>query len=184
MKKYAWLICLALPVLLAVILHWQGRPWWCKCGELNLWVGSAFSNHTSQHILDPYSFSHVLHGVLFFLLLWVALPSVVPAWRFTMAVGLEVVWEIIENSTFIIERYRSATISLDYMGDSIANSISDVGCCALGFVLARWIGWKASIAVFVLVELFMLFWIRDNITLNVVMLLHPVEAIKNWQLAH
>ena len=177
------LICCTLLALQVLVLYLQGRPWWCKCGEASLWVGSAFSSHTSQHLFDPYSITHLLHGVLFFLILWLVLPSVTLAWRFVMAIGIEVVWEVVENTNFIIERYRSATISLDYMGDSIANSVADVGCCAIGFAIARWIGWQTSIVVFVLVELLMLFWIRDNIMLNVIMLLYPFEAIKDWQFA-
>ena len=165
-------------------LHRQGRVFWCACGSLNVWAGDIWSSHNSQHVLDPYSFTHVLHGVLFCGLLAWLLPRLPPVWRLTATVFLEAVWEIAENSRFIIQRYREATIGLGYEGDSIINSIADIVCCGIGFALARRLGWRRSAILFVVTELILLVWIRDNLTLNVLMLLHPVEVIKAWQMVH
>lgn len=174
----------AIVALTAIQLHRQGRAVWCACGQLNLWAGDIWSLHNSQHVLDPYSFTHVLHGVLLcgiLAWLWPRLPLV---WRLTATVFLEAFWEIMENSRFIIQRYREATIGLGYEGDSIINSIADIVCCGIGFALARHLGWRRSVILFVVTELILLVWVRDNLTLNVLMLVYPIEAIKSWQMVH
>lgn len=165
-----------------VALRASGRTWWCACRQPIPFSTQVASSHNSQHLLDPYSFSHLLHGLIFFGVLQLLAPRLAVAWRMIIALGIEAAWEIVENSPAVIERYRAATASLGYSGDSIVNSTGDVLSCVLGFWLARQLGWWKSIALFVIVEVGMLFWIRDNLTLNVIMLLHPIDAIRRWQL--
>jgi hypothetical protein len=165
-------------------LHRQGRIMWCACGRWNLWAGDIWSAHNSQHVFDPYSFTHVLHGLLFYgVLAWLC-PRVPLAWRLTSAIFIEAAWEVLENSPWIIQRYREATIGLGYEGDSIVNSFADIVCCALGFALAQPLGWRRSAILFIITELVLLVWVRDNLTLNILMLTWPVEAIKAWQMVH
>lgn len=163
-------------------LHAQGRQWWCVCSRFSLWEGDIWSSHCSQHVFDPYSFTHVLHGVVFCWLAALAFPRVTLPWRLWIATAIETLWEIIENTSFVIRRYREVTIGLGYEGDSIINSMSDIGCCALGFIVAQYLGFRRSLIFFVVVELLLLVFIRDNLTLNVLMLLYPIEAIKTWQM--
>jgi Protein of unknown function (DUF2585) len=159
------------------------RIYICKCGYVKLWEATVNSAGNSQHIADWYSPSHIIHGFLFYGLSHLILPRASFAWRLSIATLIECTWEIFENSSFIINRYREATISLDYFGDSILNSMCDVGFMVLGFVLASRIPARIIIAAAIAMELLCLYVIRDNLTLNVVMLLHPFEAIKNWQSA-
>jgi hypothetical protein len=174
--------CLILLTL--VTLRAEGRHWWCACGQPFLWEGNIWCEHTSQHFFDPYTFSHILHGVIFCgIFYWIPGFRRHVGWMLCAAIGLEGLWEIAENSSFVINRYRETTIALGYEGDSILNSLSDILCCASGFLLAHKIGWKASVAFFVIVELVLLWSIRDNLTLNVLMLLCPIEGIKTWQMA-
>lgn len=180
---------LAIAVLIAsfvVYQHLQGRPWWCKYG-LALW--SDVGTHcTSQQFVDPYSLSHVLHGVIFFWALWLYNARVPQRWRLSLArqllaaIALELSWELIENSHWVIERYRQNTSSLDYSGDSILNSLGDTVSAAAGFLFAAKFSWKASVALYAGFELWLLYLARDNLTLNVIMLLYPIEAIRQWQL--
>ena len=171
----------AILVATAAWLSFQGQPWWCACGGWNLSSWQVWSRHNSQHLVDPYSFSHVLHGLLFYALLC-RLP--VPRWsRFALALGIEAGWEILENSEFIIRRYREATMSLDYFGDSVVNTLGDILFCALGYGLAARIPVRASVALFVVTELAMIATIRDSLLLNVLMLVWPLEAVKHWQMA-
>lgn len=156
----------------------------CACGKMNLWAGDIWSSHNSQHVFDPYSFTHILHGVVFFWVLAWLFKQYPFSWRLTLAILLESLWEVAENAPFIIQRYREATIGLGYEGDSIINSISDVLCCAAGFALARYLGWRRSIVLFVLVEVLLAVTVRDNLSLNVLMLLCPVDAVKQWQMVH
>ena len=134
-------------------------------------------------MLDPYTFSHVLHGLLFYAALRLVPGTSRPGLRFTLALALEAIWEILENTPMMIAKYREATISLDYFGDSIVNSVADIGACALGYLLARTIPARASIAIFITVEISMILWIRDSLLLNVLMLVWPLEAIRNWQMS-
>lgn len=169
-------------VLTAVLLRLEGRIVWCACGRWAPWAGDIWSSHNSQHLLDPYSFTHVLHGVLVCGLFAWLLPRLTVRWRFALAVLAEAAWEVLENSPLIIQRYREATIGLGYEGDSILNSMADLLCCALGFILARWLGFRRSAILFVVVELALLVWVRDNLTLNILMLTCPIEAVKQWQM--
>lgn len=165
-------------------LHNQGRIWWCTCGHANLWAGDIWTSHNSQHLFDPYSFTHVLHGVLFCgIIVWL-FPRLPLVWCFFITVCIEAGWEVLENSQFIIQRYREATMALGYEGDTITNSMGDILCCAVGFYLARYLGFRWSIVLFIVTELVLLFWIRDNLTLNVLMLIFPIDAIKAWQVIH
>jgi hypothetical protein len=167
----------------AVAQYAMGRPPICKCGYVKLWHGVVLSAENSQHISDWYSPSHVIHGFLLYGLLWLVGRRWPAGLRFVLAVVFEACWETFENSSFVIERYRAMTISLDYYGDSIVNSVSDVLFCAAGFVLARrWPVW-VTVAVAVALEVIVGVCIRDNLTLNVIMLVHPLDAIKAWQQA-
>ncbi len=181
----AWVAAIGVTVAAGAAWLWQiGQPVWCRCGSFVPWSWDVDSRHCSQHLVDPYSFTHVLHGLVFYAMTRVTLGRRLSVgWRAAIVVVLETAWELLENSPVIIERYRAATISLDYFGDSVINSLSDVGCCLFGFWIASRISWKGSVSLFVAVELVLLFWIRDNLTLNVVMLVHPIDAIKVWQSA-
>ncbi len=175
------LALLAILALHVTLLRGEGRLWWCACGRPDLWWGDIYSAHNSQHLFDPYSFTHVLHGVVLCGLLALLMPRRAAAWRFCLAVGLEVVWEVFENTDFVIDRYRTVTASLGYHGDTVANSLGDVLCCAAGFLLARRLGPWRSLVLFVAVEVALILWIRDSLTLEILMLLWPAGAIKRWQ---
>jgi hypothetical protein len=162
------------------LLVLEGRPGWCKYG-VGFWA-NAWRHCTSQHFVDPYSWTHALHGVIFFWALRLASPKMPLAWRLVAAVGIEIGWELLENSPWVVERYRQQTASLDYTGDSILNSIGDVVSTIVGFALASQFSWKVALAVFVAVELLLLYFIRDNLTMNVIMLLMPLESLKEWQM--
>lgn len=161
--------------------HILGRIWICACGFVKLFEAEVNSEGNSQHIADWYSPSHIEHGFIFFGLGWLFLRRF-PKWTwFAAALALESLWEMLENSPIIIDRYRSAMISLNYYGDSILNSASDTVMMMAGFWLASKLPWKVTLALAILAELLTLFIIRDNLTLNVLMLIHPIEAIKTWQ---
>jgi hypothetical protein len=168
-------------VVHALTLHFMGRIDWCKCG-FGLWTSQAWSSETSQMLLDPYSATHVIHGILFYALLWLAAPRASLRSRFLAALLAEVAWEIIENTPFVIDRYRAATASLDYTGDSVLNSVGDVLTEILGFWLAARLPWKWTLALVLITELVLLVTIRDNLTLNILMIFYPNEAIKQWQM--
>jgi hypothetical protein len=163
------------------VLRAEGRRWWCACGQLYPWVSDVWTKHCSQHLADPYSLTHISHGLIFCVVLALVTRRWPAAWRLCVAVALASGWEVLENSPFIIDRYRQETMSLDYLGDSVANSLGDILSCALGFAMARRLGLWWSLAVFAAMEVALLVMIRDNLTLNVIMLIHPVQAIKAWQ---
>ena len=184
-KKYIGPIAVVGLILVATIieLRLQGRLWACSCPKFLL-TADAWSSQTSQLFLDPYSLTHVAHGLMFAGLLVLVFPKVPPVWRFVIAIGLESAWEVIENTNTVIERYRVATAALGYQGDSIVNSLGDIFACAIGFIVARKLGWRRSIILFLAVEAVLLIWIRDSMLLEIIMLIHPVNAIKTWQLGH
>jgi hypothetical protein len=166
----------------ALALHLMGRRLWCTCGSSIPWAWDIWSAHNSQHVIDPYTFTHVLHGALFYALLWLLVRGRAPALRGLLAVAVEVAWEIGENTNTVIEAYRESTIALNYYGDSIVNSVADVAAFVVGYVLAMTLPTLVSVAGFVAVEAALLLSIRDSLLLNVLMLVHPIQAIKTWQL--
>jgi hypothetical protein len=181
----------------AALLRWQGRVWFCQCLQPRLWISESDGPHTSQHLLDPYSLSHLQHGLLFFLALAALLPDRSTdgspsddrravhrrVTRFWIATLLECAWEVFENSAFAIERYRAATAARGYTGDSVWNSLGDVLSCVLGYLIAQQLGWRRTLVLFAVIEIAMILWIRDSLLLNVLMLVYPIEAIRSWQTA-
>lgn len=163
-------------------LQIEGRVFFCGCGSWVPWVFDVNSQHCSQHMFDAYTASHVLHGLVFYGAFWLLRGKIGGAWRLWGCVALEAAWEILENSAFVIDRYRTGTMALGYEGDSITNSLCDLASCVGGYLLAEQLPWKWSLAFFLGVELIMLSWIRDSLVLNVVMLVYPLEAIKQWQM--
>lgn len=170
--------------MMAGTLYAQGRILWCKLGDYSIYVNEAWrSSHTSQHLFDPYTFTHVLHGVVFFWIAGALFPKIGRGWQFFIAAFAETAWEVFENSNYIIEKYRENTASLDYFGDSIANSVGDVLACMAGFAIAATLGRWGSLAFFVAVELALMLWIRDGLILNILMLIYPLDGVKQWQMA-
>jgi hypothetical protein len=167
-----------------LLLRGEGRLWICACGKLSIWSGQVCSASNSQQFLDPFSFTHVLHGFVYAWLLSLLAPRLRTASQFSLAVTLGSLWEVLENSDFIINRYRTETAALGYHGDTIVNSLGDIMCALVGFVIARRLGWRRSLVVFLMIELALLIWIRDSLLLETVMLIHPIGAIKAWQMCH
>lgn len=185
--RRALLATLAVLALVLAILLAMHRPVMCDCGTIKLWHGVVQSAENSQHITDWYSPSHLIHGLLFYFFAhilwrrWRLFGGLPARWALPIAVGFEGFWEVLENTPFIINRYREVTVSWGYVGDSIVNSMSDIGWMMIGFLLASRLPAWASVVLAVALELFTLAMIRDNLTLNVLMLLWPMDAIVQWQ---
>ena len=181
------LLAVAMWLAIGATLLAMGRVPICSCGTVKLWWGVVQSAENSQHIADWYSFSHVIHGLLFYFFAhllwrrWHLLGGRPAAWALPIAVAFEGMWELLENSPLIIDRYRAVTVSFGYEGDSVLNSLSDIGFMALGFWIASKLPWRASLVLALAFELFTLAMIRDNLTLNVLMLVWPLEAVRQWQ---
>lgn len=171
-------------VAMIVLLRFEGRSFICTCGHFAIWIADWCSSNTSQQLLDPYSLTHILHGFLFFWLMLLLFKRMPGAWQFWLALLLESAWEVFENTSFVINKYRNETAALGYSGDTIVNSLGDLACALAGFLVARQLGFGRSLIVFVLVEVVLILWIHDSLTLQILMLVRPVEAIKFWQLCH
>ena len=172
----------AVTLLMALLLWLEGRLLLCACGEFKIWIGDTCSSNNSQQLFDPYSFTHILHGILLFWVVLLLFSRLAPAWQLAIAMALEAAWEVFENTPFVIDRYRAETAALGYTGDTIVNSIGDLACALVGFLIARKLGVKWSLLVFLLVEVVLLIWINDGLLLQILMLIFPVEAIKMWQM--
>jgi hypothetical protein len=177
-----WLLIAAAFVLAqAFSLAMMGHPLICECGRVDLWHGNPSGPETSQHLIDWYSYTHVLHGLAFYLLLWLIAPNMPIGQRFALAIGIEAAWEVIENTPLIMERYRQSALARGYFGDSVVNSIADTFAAAAGFVLARTLPVWTSVALVIAGELFLAYMIRDNLLLNILQLLYPNEWLSRWQ---
>ena len=181
MSRRTWFLALAILAALAASELAMGRNFMCTCGAVDLWVGARDSPKTSQMLLDWYSLSHIVHGLLFYVLLWLGARRAPVQWRFLAALVIECAWEVIENTPLVIERYRATTAALGYSGDSTINSVSDIVMMCLGFLIARRLPVWASVALLAVFELIPLFAIRDNLALNILMLLAPNDAVGAWQ---
>jgi hypothetical protein len=183
LTKYRYQIAAVGFIVVAAVIFLSlfGRVWWCEVGDAWPWSWEVWSKHNSQHLIDPYSFTHVLHGILEFWLIGLVFTRMPMAWRFVLAIFIESSWEVAENTDYIINRYREATISLDYFGDSVANSLADIVCCGIGFWIAHKLRFFWSAALFLFAELVLLFWIRDSLILNIIMLVWPIDAVRQWQ---
>jgi hypothetical protein len=181
-KRIAPFLTVAAIILLtAAYLLWIGREPICKCGYVKLWHGVVVSSENSQHISDWYTPSHVIHGFIFFGLLWLVARNLALGWRLAIATLVEAAWEIVENSDMIIERYRAVTISLDYYGDSVLNVVADITAMIVGFVLASRLPVWVTVVLALLAEAVTIWLIRDGLALNVLMLIYPLDSVAAWQ---
>ena len=181
MTTRTFLVIVAAALLTQVaVLHLLGQPFICACGYVKLWEGVVLSSGTSQHLADWYSPTHVIHGVVFYFLIWLAAPRLPASHRYLVALFAEVAWEILENTPYVINVYRQQALAQGY-GDSIINSLSDVAMMSLGFFLAWRLPVAATAALAISLELFVGFSIRDNFTLNILNFIHEFELIKRWQ---
>ena len=180
-ERWGYLAAAGIILSVAIILSAMGREPICKCGYVKLWHGVVMSSENSQHLSDWYTPSHIIHGFIFYGLFWLIGRNWPLALRLCVAVTIEGAWEIFENTDFIINRYREATISLDYYGDSVINSVSDVAAMVVGFYAASRLPLWGTIALGLTLELMVGAIIHDNLTLNIIMLIHPLDVIKQWQ---
>lgn len=175
------LIVAALIATQATVLAFFGQPLFCTCGTVKLWTGAVLSAENSQQLTDWYTASHLLHGVLFYWLLHLIAPRLSVGARLAIAIGLEVSWEIVENTPHVINRYRQSALAQGYVGDSIINSVSDTVAAGIGFAAARLLPVRLTIVLVIVIEVTLAYLIRDNLTLNIIQLVHPTEFISRWQ---
>lgn len=180
--RLPYLLTAIMAVMTCVILLWMGRVPWCACGHIDLW-GTVGTSEGSQQLFDWYTPSHLLHGFLFYAALWLVARRMAIGWRLVIATLIECAWEIAENTNAVIERYREVTISLDYYGDSVLNSASDIIAMFIGFWLSRVLPVWASFAIVIGFEVLTMAIIRDGLALNIIMLLYPLDIIRDWQAA-
>ena len=172
----------AVPLVMALLLWAEGRMLLCSCGVFKFWVGDTCSSSNSQQLFDPYSFTHILHGFLLFWLVALVWRKRSRATQLCIGLALEAAWEVFENTKFVIDRYRAETAALGYEGDTIVNSLGDLACALVGFVVAQRLGLRWSIVVFILVEIVLSIWIKDSLLLQLLMLIRPIDSIKLWQM--
>lgn len=177
-----WLLAAATIAVQAGALLAMGLPAICACGFVDWWHGNPSGPQTSQHLTDWYTVTHVLHGIAFYLLLWLVAPRMGFGPRFALAIGLESAWEMIENTPMVMERYRQSALARGYSGDSVINSVADTLAAAAGVIMAWRLPIWATVVFVVAVELILGAMIRDNLTLNIVQLIHPSEALSRWQM--
>lgn len=182
-SRISWLVISGMILALGLILYFMGQPVICECGYVKFWHGDPVSNQNSQHLTDWYTLSHIIHGVLFFWVInWLA-PDWPVGLKLLVAVIPEVAWEIIENTDMVIEYYRQNTVSVEYAGDSVVNSVMDVVSMVVGFGLALWLPWPVVLVALLLMEGAALIFIRDNLLLNIIMFVYPFDFISEWQSA-
>jgi hypothetical protein len=181
-----WFVAIGVLVALTMIfvLRAEGRLFFCSCNRFLVWVGDICSSSNSQQLFDPFSFTHILHGFLLFWLISLLFRRMSPGWQVLLAVVSEAAWEVFENTPFVINRYRAETAALGYEGDTIVNSFGDLLCALVGFLIARRLGFWRSVIVFLVVEVILTFVIRDSLLLEILMLIRPISAIKQWQMCH
>ena len=181
--RIGWIVAGVVGLLLAhaAILSYMGQPFICACGHIDVWHGIVTDSENSQHLTDWYTLSHIIHGILFYALLAFLFPRWPVSLRLFVAIGIEMGWEFFENSDFIINRYREQALAQGYFGDSVVNSLGDVVAATLGFLLAWKLPKWGLVAFVILLELLALYAIRDNLTLNIIQLIHPIDAIGSWQ---
>jgi Protein of unknown function (DUF2585) len=183
LSRPAAILIVAIVALAAAVESQMGRPLTYRHGPVRLWSGNVQSDQNSQQIADPYTFTHFEHGALFYGLTWLVMRGASLGSRAVTAVAIEAAWEAYENTDAVIERYRTETISLGYYGDSIINSLADIAACLIGFFLAWRLPTRMTVAWIVAIEVILAFWIRDNLFLNILMLVRPLDAVRQWQMS-
>ena len=180
-SRTPYLLALGLAVAAGLVMILMGRNLICPCGDVLIWGGNTPTEQSSQHLTDWYTPSHLLHGLLFYAALWLVARRMPVGWRFLIAMAVECAWEVVENTEWVISRYRDYTVSFDYNGDAVINAMVDIAAMALGFWLAHRLPVWASVAVVIGFEALTMTLIRDGLALNVLMLVWPLDSVLQWQ---